>query len=226
MKKYLYPILLPAVLWLGIFLMRPIYYNPWCQHLPTSCLIETVNAFDRVAFQFGSIQADFISNIVQNSIGLLTLLFPWLLYRHQKQLALKENLIFGKIALWNAVFLELTHAITQRPRPLVFHDPSHDGSNIHQYTSMYSGHTSFVALASLCLFYILNRYYLNHSHQKKPLILKFLFAHYLLITFSTGALRVLGGRHYPSDTLVGWIAGSVICIYFQKRQTQEFEKLT
>jgi hypothetical protein len=107
-------------------------------------------------------------------------------------------------------------AMVQRPRPQIFNGVMTDGKNIDLYTSFYSGHTSFVALAALSIFFMFQRNYPNQFPKlKTPLLFMVAF----LITL-TAALRVVGGRHYPTDTLGGCIAGLTLCIYFNTRFNQ------
>ncbi len=220
-KLLLSPLLWPSLLWLCLFLARPIFYSAWCAVNPSPCIPSSVNAFDQPAFHYNLIQADFLSNLLQNTLGVLVFLVPWILYWKRKDTALRETLAFAQITLWNAAFVELAHALTQRPRPLVFNDPMGDGANIHQYTSFYSGHTSFIAVATLSCFFMARRFMDDQSKNTPPLrfsmaaISSAFIVLYLGLSILMGSLRVLGGRHYPTDTLAGFIAGSLITIYFQ-----------
>jgi membrane-associated phospholipid phosphatase len=82
-----------------------------------------------------------------------------------------------------------------------------DGANINQYTSFYSGHTSFVAYATLMsALWIRSRFGKSHFYTKMA------WMSWIGITLLTATLRILGGRHYPTDTMVGTVAGT--CIAF------------
>jgi membrane-associated phospholipid phosphatase len=192
--------LIPLGLGYALFLARPWIYQPWCSITPDRCTQSSVNRFDQLAFQWGSIQADFWSNVLQNSVGVLYFGLPLALAAFRLRSwnhSLHQLVIFIQVMLWNFFGLEGVRAIAQRPRPLVFAAPLSEGLNIHHYTSFYSGHTSFVALATTGIALYL-------APKKWP------WALYLVATFTTGALRVVGGRHYPTDVLAGAILGTLI----------------
>ena len=204
---------LPLCLWLILFFCRALWYHQGCNTTPTPCTPLSVNAFDQIAFRYNSIFADFLSNIVQNGVGVLAFLLPVFLYRDREpkdwvQKSGFEIYLLLSATLWNAAILEICRAVVQRPRPLVYSSPLGDGANIHSYTSFYSGHTSFVALASLSmLFMVIRRYPLQRWLHFNFCVL------YFCLSILTGALRVLGGRHFPTDVIFGFFAGSLIALF-------------
>jgi membrane-associated phospholipid phosphatase len=210
-RKWIFTLLVGLVLWSFLFMMRVYWYTPWCAVTPSPCLADQVNFLDRIVFQFGSVQADFWSNVVQNFTGLMVFLTPWFLFK--KEEAFEETLITASTAFWNLAILESIRAMVQRPRPLVFNSVLQDGANIHQYTSFYSGHTSFVALAGLSFYFILMRRMPQLSKKGQAAILSAA----LTITVLTGILRVLGGRHYPTDVLAAIFFGALIALYFRRK---------
>jgi len=205
LKQLFLETLIPGGTYLALFLMRPLWFRAICGESPTACLRSSVNGFDQVAFQYGSVFADFCSNIVQNGAGVLAFSLPWIL-RLPSRISFRLNLLLLLITAWNGVFLEFMRALVQRPRPLVFAAPMTDGANIHQYTSFYSGHTSFVVLAML--FSVLWMGKLCPEKIKIRTLLKILLP---FLSVLTGILRVMGGRHYPTDILGGLIFGSLVC---------------
>jgi membrane-associated phospholipid phosphatase len=206
-RSLLAPVLLPAGIYLSFFLARPLWFKPWCATEPTPCTVDRVNALDRIAFGFQSVFADFLSNLLQNSVGVAAFALPWLLIRRGVARSLSLNLALLSATAWNGVIVEIVRALVQRPRPLVFRSPTGDGANIHQYTSFYSGHTSFVALALLMTCLSLQDH-LDGGKKRGILVLAW-FA-YPALTLLTASLRVIGGRHYPSDTLAGFFFGSLV----------------
>ncbi len=210
-RKWIIALILGFVIWSFLYFARIYWYTPWCAVNPSPCMADHVNAFDRIVFQFNSVQADFWSNVIQNFVGIAVIVAPWFLFT--RKIALEETLITGTVAGWNLAWLEGMRAIVQRPRPLVFQSLFGDGANINQYTSFYSGHTSFVALATLSFFFLMKRRFPSISNTARSS----LFASYLLLTILTGTLRVLGGRHYPTDVLVGLCMGTIITVYFQRK---------
>ena len=207
LRSLILPVLLPAGLYLALFMARPIWFRPWCASTPTPCTVDQVNALDRLSFGFQSVLADFLSNLLQNSVGVLAFVIPWIVLRRVPWLSLNLNLSLLSATAWNGVLVEVVRALVQRPRPLVFRSPLGDGANIHQYTSFYSGHTSFVALALLITCLSLKDF---GPEEKKPLYLRGAWLAYLGLTFLTAGLRVIGGRHYPTDTLGGFLLGSLV----------------
>ena len=205
-KQLLIASLLPGLLYVALFLMRPFWFQAICGSQPEICTPASINEFDQLAFKFGSVFADFCSNIVQNTVAALAFLLPWIL-RATRGLSISLNLTLLSITAWNGVTIEIVRALVQRPRPLVYASPLTDGANIHQYTSFYSGHTSFVTIATL--FSLLWVSALFPSKKKTRLILAILFP---LLSLLTGILRVVGGRHYPTDVLGGMVFGSMVCL--------------
>ncbi|MBS1960530.1 MAG: phosphatase PAP2 family protein [Bdellovibrionales bacterium] len=190
-------------------------YRNGCAVTPSPCVIDSVNAFDRIAFRYGSITADFWSNVLQNTVGVILFLTPFLFaWRKKLQLieAARDALYFAKITLWNGALIELVRTLVQRPRPLVFNNPMGDGANYHQYTSFYSGHTSFVALATLSLYFYFKRL--------EPRFARAAYGAFAGLTVLVAVLRVWGGRHYPTDVIGGAFAGYSIALFMQKHMTR------
>lgn len=203
--------LVPLGFGYGLFLARPWIYRTWCAVEPTPCTMEQVPEWDRWAFAWGSIRADFWSNVVQNSVGTLYFLLPWLLVLFKRwsiRSAFQLELVFLQVMLWNFVGLEAVRAWAQRPRPLVIQSPMIEGLNVHHYTSFYSGHTSFVALACTTLVVLALRLGGNRWNARMTAFSILAVA----FTALTGALRVMGGRHYPTDVLAGALFGTAIAV--------------
>lgn len=210
-RKWLFSLILGLMIWSFLFFTRIYWYKPWCAVDPSPCQIDTVNSLDRIVFQFSNVQADFWSNVSQNFIGIFVFAAPWFLFSRRSALA--ENLYIACISFWNLAWLEIVRAAVQRPRPLVFNGVMSEGANIHQYTSFYSGHTSFVTLASLSFFFMMKRRYPGLGRTTLGLLLMIS----LSISVLTGTLRVLGGRHYPTDVIFALIMGIILTLHFQKR---------
>ena len=219
LKQQILWILIPALTYAALYLLRPWWIHPYCALNPGACSRALVNSFDQFAFIRGSVLADFCSNLVQNGTGVIAFLAPWFFHGFRKR-AWQLNLALLSITACNGVFLEVVRALVQRPRPLVMDHPETNGANIHLYTSFYSGHTSFVALATL--FTLL--WYQNDFPENQTGRRMWLFACFLL-PLLTGVLRVFGGRHYPTDILGGWVLGFAIAWrltgYFLKRLETE-----
>ncbi len=206
LSRHFLAVLVPGVLYGGLFLARPLWFDPHCSRTPELCSPGSLNGMERLAFSYQSVFADFCSNVLQNSVGAVAFLLPWAILRPWSG-ALRMNSILLSMTLWNGVLLELVRALIQRPRPQVWGAPLTEGQNIHLYTSFYSGHTSFVALATLFTA-------LWIRSEKPAWIAPFRIAviSHAILTLSTGALRVAGGRHFPSDVIAGWIFGAFVCL--------------
>lgn len=170
---------------------------------------------DRFSLGWENSAADGASYFTQNLSGVyalcsLLLLSAFLYF--SKRLSQRE--VFGAFLIdlsillqtigWNGVFTELSHFISQRPRPFVFLDPLTRGLDPSHFTSFYSGHTSFSAAATLGVILMLFR-------RKAPPLLCFLsIAIAEVLIFSTAYFRILAGRHFLTDVLSGGVAGTAI----------------
>ena len=211
LRRHFLQILIPGGLYVALFFARPIWFAPRCSAQPTGCSPDTLNGIDQVALSQHSVFADACSNWVQNGSGVFAFFLPWILLPRGKR-PLFLNLTLLSMTAWNGVFIEIIRALVQRPRPQVFGAPLTEGQNIHLYTSFYSGHTSFVALATLFTFL-----WVRSEKPNAPWTQGVLFFLYLTLTATTGALRVMGGRHFPTDVIAGWVFGSVICGWVYSR---------
>lgn len=200
-----------TLVWVGLFFARPLWIQPWCAVQPSPCLVASVNSFDQISFRYGSIVADFISNLFQNLVGVLALLLPWFLLKDRPRLALRITFFMLILTISNGILLEIVRGIVQRPRPLVFRDPMGDGANVSHYTSFYSGHTSFMTLACYGT-YLWNRFLLPENRRINQTLLITSISFPVLMAI----LRVWGGRHYPTDTLGAMVfAGTLSFLLFK-----------
>jgi membrane-associated phospholipid phosphatase len=212
--------------YLGLFLARPLWYTAHCQSAGPEdgplreplCSAAALNAMDRMIPGQGSISADFYSNCLQNGAGILAFFLPWIVFRKIRP-ALSLNLILLGITSLNGALMEVIRALIQRPRPIVLAAPASEAGNIHHYTSFYSGHTSFVALA-LFFSWLWTRRLLP---EKRGLVLA-LGILYPALTVGTAVLRVLGGRHYPTDTLAGWLFGTALAAVLGRKMLDQLEE--
>lgn len=186
----------------------------WCATTPTPCVPEAVNAFDRMVFQYGSIQADFSSNVFQNALIVILFFLPLLIAFFRRitwRQGVSDFFEFGALTAWNFALIEIVRSFVQRPRPLVYRSPLEDGANPNQYTSFYSGHTSFAALSTLTLYF----YALRVAPEQKSLH-RLLLVLALVLPAIMGSLRVWGGRHYPTDVIGGALFGWMLAVVYEK----------
>ncbi len=203
-KQLVTLIFITGILWILFIVGRPAWYHPWCAVQPTPCLPESVNAFDRISLQFGSVFADFLSNIIQNTVAVVLLALPWLWLRGNRKQAVIAAIYVVLGATLNGDLLEFIHGLVQRPRPLVFKNPMEEIRPIN-YTSFWSGHTSFVAFATLS-----THFWVKLFLSERKTLVRLTWGAYWVLTVSVACLRILGGRHYPTDVLTGFLVGSGI----------------
>lgn len=217
--------LLPAVAWVSIVTMRPAWVTTRCSSIPNECLQEKVFFPDQFSLGMGSEKADQYSFWTQNLSGGLALVTPvfWM-----SGLVLAKSItpatalfavgvdlviILQSIA-WNGFFTEGTKLLTQRPRPFVYEDTSRLGKDPAHYTSFYSGHTSFSAATGAAALFIM-------IGNGAPTILVWatgICATSLIAL--TGTFRVMAGRHFLTDVIVGSLAGilvSLLVAYFHRK---------
>lgn len=149
-----------SILWVSLLLMRPYTLQPHCA---LGC--APWFAFDALAVGQNSGLAEEMSLLGQWLGGVLGLFgflgLPYLLnflFMRQKRAILPLQSLWCA-ALWvfcislNGLMIEVSHLMGQRPRPFVLASPSIEGLNPSNYSSFYSGHTSFVASSLGSLFF-------------------------------------------------------------------------
>ncbi|MCM2277744.1 MAG: phosphatase PAP2 family protein [Oligoflexia bacterium] len=217
LRKGFFITFVAALLWAGAVLSRPYVLQPHCMDRPENCAPQAVWAMDQPGLGLENPQADALSDLTQNAAGILAFSAPMVwhgtlaaLGRSTPALALSQAgfdfMVILQSVCWNGVGTELAHALFQRPRPFVF-AAAEKAKNPSNYTSFYSGHTSFAAAASFALLLML-------IARGAPLWMTFLAgAVGQVLILSTAFFRVLAGRHFVSDVLAGAVAGALVaCI--------------
>ena len=210
-------IVLPALAWLGAVHARPAIMELACLHSATACQKDSVSAFDRVAIRPYLETADIASFWTQNSSGILAAIIPmvwngslWAAGRLTPGLAalslFTDLVLLTETSVWNGLTTESTRLLVQRPRPYVYDDRAQYGQEAAYYTSFYSGHTSFAAASTASLlFAAIGR------GLPGPVLLALSGVGALLVA-TTGYLRVISGRHFPTDVIAGAFAGLLIAL--------------
>jgi len=167
-----------------------------------------VNAFDRVSTRLWNVPAQRVSDV-----GLaLAFVLPASLYGSER--VRHDGWRFT--AMWAEVYLvtqgltELTKAWASRIRPYMYNDAVSvaDKTSGHLEsqgrTSFFSGHSSLSAALCFYTAMMVQTYY-PHSRWSR-------LAWALAASFSalTASLRVIGGRHYPTDVIAGYAVGTVV----------------
>lgn len=203
--------LAPFLLWALEVHARPwlIRANCLADAAAAACDPSRLLALDRWAMGFNSSWADTVSLYTQNLSGALAVLIPLtlLLARQGKPgAAARECVIFFRTWGWNGALTEFFRLASSRPRPYVYAEPAFFSGNPGDYTSFYSGHTSFCAAAMTFLVFSLRR--LDASR----LAIGLGISCGLPLVFMTGTLRVLAGRHFPTDVLAGAFMGALVAV--------------
>ncbi len=189
--------------WYAAYLARTSVIQPLCQQSPESCSTHALNALDRLWLVNYHAGADYWSFGTQYLAGALALLVPAFPGLRWSRIRI-EFWILLQATFANGLVNECLRLWIQRPRPFVYLDPVAQGGAAAHYTSFYSGHTSFAALAGACAFFASRRMHDSPTAHRLILLLAFLLA------TLTGALRVMAGRHFITDTLSGALFGVAI----------------
>ena len=224
-RKDFFLTLAPALLWGVALFSRPYVLSPHCAEHPDTCLTSSVNRIDQPGLGLENSNADGFSYWTQNFSGVLALTAPaiWsgslaVLGTVTPAIALEQAgidlVLVLQTAAWNGLATETAHLLTERPRPFVYSRPT-EAQNPSNYTSFYSGHTSFAAASNTALLIIL------FARQAPTFLLLLTGALGQVLILSTAFFRVLAGRHFISDVLAGAIAGSCIALlvaYFHRKR--------
>lgn len=195
-------ILLFGALWLAFIRARGWIIHPACAENASACDTQSLFRMDQYSLGLNSSWGEELSLATQYLCGILIFAIPLLL--HFGRRALEDILIVTQAVLLNGTLTELARLIVQRPRPFVYADPKAYGADIQNYTSFYSGHTSFAAASTIALTLVL-------WHRGAPRWARLtMLVSAMLIIFATAIGRVTAGRHFPTDTLGGMIAGGMV----------------
>lgn len=214
---FLLTVVLPAALWYGAIHSRSLIIPTRCAANPELCQVKELPEIDRFSIGLEDGNADGYSYLTQNLSGVMALGIPvtWntiaLLAQTTQPVSFWLNLTgdliwMGQAVAWNGLFTELSHLISQRPRPFVYQDPAVRGAEASHYTSFYSGHTSFVAVTQVSLLLFL----LIRGAPVWLLLLSTGIAESMV--FSTAYFRIFAGRHFLTDVLFGAFAGTLVAL--------------
>jgi len=208
--------ILPGLLWYGVFHTRVSLVSPSCTSVET-CSTANIPWIDQVALGRKNRAADHMSFYTQYFAGALAIFVPVGVSVTQVasgtlpvaiafQFFSADLIFFTQTTLWNGVLNDSMRFLTQRPRPFVYDNPKAEGQNPAHYSSFYSGHTSFSAAITMFLIITL----LGRR------ISRFSFWFWSSLGFTTalatGSLRVIAGRHFPTDVLAGLLAGTLVAL--------------
>lgn len=216
-------VLIPALLWGGAVQLRPIFLKPDC--MTQECNVARVPWIDRPSLGNVSPEADALSTHIQNYAGAATVMIPtaWNFAQIALSRATPASALvatFADLSLlvqtvsWNGVLTETARLFSNRARPFVYTDPAREGRELQHYTSFYSGHVSFTAASLTGLLLVL----FGRGFPAPGLVFVALASQAAVITGAYG--RILSGRHFLTDTLVGATMGVLVafCVAVWVRQ--------
>ena len=200
------------------------YYRSNLPILSTSELealnVNDINAFDRLATHYYSQSAGKASDYFWLSTHTLPFLF----------LAGKESrsdfsaiaTLYGEVFLINTGITALTKNTFRRTRPFVYNPnaPLNKKLTKTARSSFVSGHTSITAANCFFVAKVFSDYYPESNWR--PAV----WTSAALIPAITGYLRIRAGKHYPTDTIAGYILGATIGYLIPHLHKKKMEKLS
>ena len=203
-------LILGGVLWGGTSFIGNTQ-APFCGGTNTPpCDSAGVNAFDKIAIGQSSAGARTAANIISFvPIAYIALDIIDVGPRHWKTY-LTDLWVVAEALAWNGAFQDIVRRAVRRPRPFLYTPGQYasERDSADSGFSFFSGHTSFAfALAVSCSY----TFTLRHPHSKwRWLVWPALMA----IASVEPVLRVYSGDHFPTDVIVGAVAGSAIGLCF------------
>lgn len=169
------------------------------------CSPSEVNALDRGTAGRRSISLNHASNIAVS----LAVALPAALILVDSRTgggALADGLVTGEAVLVNLALNQLMKVAVQRPRPLVYGLEAGDSEikKSGNYLSFYSQHTSMTFAAGLSY---ARTFALRHPQSPRRWLV---YTAAVASGVTVGTLRVLSGKHFPTDVVTGAVAGGAI----------------
>lgn len=195
--------------WTAGVLLRNRIIHPFCSATPAVCTADRVPFIDRMTLGLEWSMADGISYWIQNfsivagPLVILALSVTAARSKRARQFA-ADGAVWLLSVLVNGALMEWTRITVQRIRPFVYKDPIGLGGPAAHYTSFYSGHTSFVAASWTALVLITLTRTRNAAAHIAVLIA------WMVLPVFTGYFRILSGRHFFSDAVVGGLMGVAV----------------
>jgi membrane-associated phospholipid phosphatase len=187
---------------------------------PGSCPASSVNGFDRFAVDLHSRAADVTSDVTAGLALVVPVIADGL--RLGPGQAFREDLtVLAETVAVNAALVTGVKYAVQRPLPVTYARRDGLPEQAQGYRSFYSGHTSTVVSALTAASWTLH---FRDGPQAWPWLVTG------LVGASVATERVLAGRHFPTDVLVGAAAGfavgtAVPWLHVRRRRTGGLQDL-
>lgn len=169
---------------------------------------QAINRFDRYAISKQSKSAKRASDILLTGVLVLPTLFLSNHYTRKDVLPLIAMSV--ETVLINLTITNITKKLVKRTRPLAYNPnfPLSEKTTENARVSFFSGHTSHTASLSFLVAKVMTDY---HPHAKSGIKIG-IWSFAAAIPAVTGYLRVRAGKHFPTDTITGFIAGGLVGI--------------
>jgi membrane-associated phospholipid phosphatase len=179
---------------------------------------NNINAFDRKATDYYSLNARRVSNVLMHSSWAVPVLL--LADKPIRQDFLQMGVLTAEVVLINGATTYLTKTLSKRNRPFVYNPdvPLHLKMESNARTSFYSGHTSFVSSLTFFGAKVFSDY--HPESRWKPLV----WSVGALLPAVTAYTRVKGGKHFPTDVIGAYLAGGLVGYFvphFHKKKAKE-----
>lgn len=200
-------VVLGGVLWGGSSLIGNGQPGAYCGTSTTpACNAHTLNALDRLALGRSSpgarIAADVLSVVPVAYFAIDIVDVGW---RHWRSY-LTDLWVAAEVLVWNGGIQDVVRHAVRRPRPFMYTPGLYasERDTADAAFSFYSGHTAFAFAAATTAAYTFT---LRHPHSRAQWIV---WPALMLLASTEPVLRVLSGDHFPTDVMVGALAGSAV----------------
>lgn len=211
-------VLIPLIVWGLLLFLRPKLVNLQCLKSPIQCEKLMLYPGDQMSVGLNVPHADEISLWTQIIAGAFAFGIPLVLLiaemmRRRSSIAVEARacvsdwLFLAQVTVLNGASVELVRIIVQRPRPFVYEAPLTLGANPWHYNSFVSGHTSFAAAMGMAALLLLVRRRASFWLVTAAGLIA------ASLVFTTGACRILSGRHFLTDVISAFIVGSIVAAF-------------
>lgn len=181
---------------------------------------QDVNAFDRFATNNYSLSADKASDVFWAGTHVL----PFLLLAGEKS---RKDFATGALLYSEVLFITtgitlIIKSTTKRTRPFVYNSdaPLDKKLTRNARTAFLSGHTSVSTANCFFTAKVFSDYY-PESKWKTAV-----WTTAAIVPAITGYLRVKAGKHYPTDTIAGYILGATTGVLIPHLHKKKLEKVS
>lgn len=207
---------LPFSVWAVVMLLQQHWIVPRCVQQPGLCDPNTLASWDRWSIDQPRPWAKTIDDGLQMGVTLaafsLPVVWQWQGGRLAWRAIARDWGLLLEVGLWNVAATEATQLLVQRPRPALFGNPAKPPERLSQYTSFYSGHTSYVGALSAASVLLARR---RDATGRQQGLLAGLA---ILATLAAGVLRILQSKHFLLDVLAGGLAGALVAYWVLTRR--------